>query len=137
MNLRQLTFDRPQNLNLLHIKNNTHLLTGEETPYLVQETDIPLGDSFFNNGPMIFGNMDAGKITLHSPVSGRFVEFGIEGFPYLCLWGVPTKMSILAIAPWRGVSDRADTNHIWEEKPGICKVDVGQEACHTLTFRVG
>ena len=133
----KLSFDRPQDLKLLQMEENTRLLTGKEIPYLSQETDIPLGDKFFDNGPMIFGNMDANTITLHSPVSGRFVEFGIAGFPYLCLWGVPSKMSIIAIEPWCGVSDRTDTNHVWEEKPGICRVEVGQEARHTLTFRVG
>lgn len=132
-----LDFDPPQNLNLLQMEENTRLLTGEEKPCLVEESRMPVGDHFFDNGPMIFGNMDAETITLRSTQSGRFVEFGVKGFPYLCLWGVPTKMSILAIEPWIGVSDRTDTDHIWEHKPGIQMVDVGNTAAHSLTFRVG
>lgn len=132
-----LVFDRPQNLNMLHMQENTRLVTGEKTPYLVNETTIPLGDHFFDNGPMLFDGMDAEKVTLCSPKSGRFVEFGIQGFPYLCLWGVPTKMSLIAIEPWIGTTDRVDTDHVWETKPGIQKVEVGSEGSHTLTFRVG
>ena len=132
-----LVFDRPQNLNLLHMQENTRLTTGEETPYLKGETTIPLGDHFFDNGPMLFGGMDAGAITLRSEKSGRFVEFGVEGFPNLCLWGVPTQMSLIAIEPWIGTSDRVDTDHVWEHKPGIQRVEVGKENTHRLTFRVG
>ena len=132
-----LVFDRPQKLNLLHMQENTRLTTGEETPYLNGETTIALGDHFFDNGPMLFGGMDAGTVTLRSEKSGRFVEFGIEGFPNLCLWGVPTQMSLIAIEPWIGTSDRVDTDHVWEHKPGIQMAPVGGENTHRLTFRVG
>ena len=132
-----LEFDPPQNLDLLHMQENTRLLTGEKTPYLVEQREIPLGDHFFDQGPMLFGGMDAETITLRSEKSGRFVEFGVKGFPNLCLWGAPTKMSIIAIEPWIGTSDHKDTDHVWEKKPGIQKVAVGQEKSHRLTFRVG
>jgi len=62
---------------------------------------------------------------------------GIAGFTDLCLWGAPTQMSIIAIEPWIGTSDRFDTDHVWERKPGIQQVAVGEEKIHTLTFRVG
>jgi hypothetical protein len=48
-----------------------------------------------------------------------------------------TQMSIIAIEPWIGTSDRFDTDHVWERKPGIQRVEVGSTATHTLTFRVG
>ena len=132
-----LVFDRPQNLNRMEMQENTRLLTGKEIPYLQNETAIPLGDHFFDNGPMLFGGMDAETITLRSEKSGRFVEMGIAGFTDLCLWGVPTQMSIIAIEPWIGTTDRFDTDHVWERKPGIQQVPVNGEKTHTLTFRVG
>lgn len=132
-----LTFDRPQHLDQLELEDNTRLLTGSKKAYLNNETTIPLHDHFFDNGPMLFEGMDAGSVTLQSKRSGRFVEFGIKGFPNLCLWGVPTRMSLIAIEPWIGASDRVDTDHIWEHKPGIQTVQPGEENIHTLTFRVG
>ena len=132
-----LVFDRPQALNSLEMQPNTRLLTGKERPYLQNETAIPLGDHFFDNGPMLFGNMAASTITLRSEKSGRFVELGVAGFTNLCLWGMGTQMSIIAIEPWLGTSDRFDTDHVWERKPGIQRVEVGCENTHTLTFRVG
>lgn len=132
-----LVFDRAQSLNLLTLQENTRLLTGEKTPYRHGQAQISLHDGFFDNGPMLFDGMDAATVTLRSEKSGRFVEFGIEGFPNLCLWGVPTKMSLIAIEPWIGLSDHKDTDHVWETKPGIQRIEVGSQNTHRLTFRVG
>lgn len=132
-----LTFDVPQQLFQQELEENTRLLTGNKSVYLNNETTIPLHDHFFDNGPMLFEGMDAGSVTLQSNKSGRFVEFGIRGFPNLCLWGVPTRMSLIAVEPWIGISDRVDTDHIWEHKPGIQTIQPGEENVHTLTFRVG
>jgi predicted dehydrogenase len=101
------------------------------------EREIPLGDHFFDNGPMIFRGLDADTVTLCSDKSGRFLEFGIRGFTDLCLWGVPTRMSIIAVEPWIGTSDRVDTDHVWEHKPGARCVLPGEGDSHTVTFRMG
>jgi hypothetical protein len=34
-------------------------------------------------------------------------------------------MSLIAIEPWIGTSDRVDTDHVWETKPGVQMVAVG------------
>ena len=132
-----MAFDVPQNVNLLEMQDNTRLLTGKRIPYLVGQTDIPVGDHFFDNGPLILEGINAKTITMKSTRSGRFVELGIEGFPYMCLWGVGTKMSIMCIEPWCGTSDLADTDHVWETKLGIESAAVGEVFERTLTFRVG
>ena len=130
-----LVFSQPQQLMQLELEENTRLLTGNKTPYLENSCEIPLHDRFFDGGPMLFEGMRAKSVTLKSKASGRFVEMGIEGFPKLCLWGVPTRMSLIAVEPWIGTTDRVDTDHVWEHKPGIQKIDT--EAVHTLTFRLG
>ena len=131
----ELVFDRPQALQKLEMQENTRLLTGKKTDCPLQV--MPLGDHFFDQGPMLYGNMDAATITLRSRVSGRFVELGVAGFDNLCLWGMPTQMSIIAIEPWIGTTDRFDTDHMWEKKPGIQCLAVKEQKTHTLTFRVG
>jgi hypothetical protein len=30
-----------------------------------------------------------------------------------------------------------DTDHVWETKPGVQRVEVGSTNTHTLTYRVG
>lgn len=130
-----LVFSQPQQLMQLELEENTRLLTGNKTTYLDNTCEIPLHDHFFDGGPMLFEGMQAKTVTLKSKASGRFVEMGIEGFPHLCLWGVPTRMSLIAIEPWIGTTDRVDTDHVWEHKPGIQKID--KEQTHTLIFRLG
>ena len=132
-----LVFNRPQMLNQMELENHTRLLTGNYTTCLNNETQIPLDEHFFDNGPRLYGNMCAETLTLLSHKSGRFMELGVEGFDNLCLWGAPGKMSVICIEPWCGTSDRTDTDHIWETKPGVKCVEVGQVNKHLMTFRVG
>ena len=131
-----LEFDGHQSLHMLRMQENTRLVTGEEKPYLCG-TQIPLGEHFFDDGPKLLGGMAAKTIALRSKKDPRFVEMGVEGFPNLCLWGAPTRMSLIAIEPWIGTNDRVDTDHVWEHKPGIRCAAVGETNTHTLTFRVG
>ncbi len=132
-----LIFDSPQNINLLELEDSTRLLTGKRIPYLEGEKEIPLHDHYFDDGPKLLDGVHASSITLKSKKSGRFVELGIQDFPYMCLWGVGGRMSILCIEPWCGTSDLANTDHVWETKLGIEKVKVGEVFERTLTFRVG
>ena len=132
-----LHFNRPQMLRHMELENHTRLLTGNYSLCLDNETDIPLDEHFFDNGPRLYSNMDAETLTLRSNRSGRFMELGITGFDNLCLWGAPGKMSVICIEPWCGTSDRTDTDHIWEHKPGIRRVEIGETGKHLLTFRVG
>lgn len=132
-----LEFDKPQNINLLELEEGTRLLTGTRIPYLQEECEIRLHDHYFDDGPKLFDGLKADYITMKSKKTGHFVELGIKDFPYMCLWGVGSRMSILCIEPWCGTSDLADTDHVWENKLGIELVDVGEVFERTLTFRVG
>lgn len=132
-----LYFDRPQNINLLHMEPYTRLLDGKESRYIKDSDEIRLGEHFFDQGPMLLGDVCADTVTLMSNESGYFMEMGITDFPYMCLWGVPGKMSLIAIEPWCGISDALDTDHVWETKRGIECVGVGEVFERTLTFRMG
>ena len=132
-----LEFDSTQNINLLELEEGTRLLTGKRIPYLQGEREIPLHDHYFDDGPKLLDGIQAETITLKSKKSGHFVELGIKEFPYMCLWGVGERMSIICIEPWCGTSDLADTDHMWETKLGIESVEVGDVFERTLTFRVG
>ncbi|MBQ9428064.1 MAG: aldose 1-epimerase family protein [Clostridia bacterium] len=131
-----LDFDRPQNIKELVGEENTRLLTHKEKEWLCGK-EKPLSDHFFDNGPCLLGNVNADTITLRSKKSGHFIEMGIKDFPYMCLWGLGTKMQIFCIEPWCGMSDYTDTDHIWEHRIGIEHADAGDTFTRVLTFRVG
>lgn len=132
-----LVFDSPQYINQFELEEGTRLLTGNKMTWLQGETEKNLSDHYFDDGPQLLEGVQADFITLKSKRSGHFVELGIKDFPYMCLWGVGERMSIMCIEPWCGTSDLADTDHVWETKLGIETVDVGAVFERTLTFRVG
>lgn len=132
-----LVFDCPQNIDRLEMEPHTRLRSGETTPFLDGTDEIPLGEHFFDNGPMLLGGVKANSITLCSKRSGHFMEMGIADFPYMCLWGVPGKMALIAIEPWCGISDAIDADHIWEHRQGTEAVGVGEVFERELTFRTG
>ena len=132
-----LHFDRPQNLHQLELQKGTSLLTGKRTMYLENSSDIPLREDFFNNGSVLLSGMKADCITLKSEKSGHYMKMGIQNFPYMCLWGNPYKNAMICIEPWCGVSDLADTDHVWEKKLGIESVKPGEQFIRTLSFEVG
>lgn len=130
-------FDSPQNICEVELQEGTRLLTGKRISWLQDEAEKHIGEHFFDAGPHLLEGVKADFITMKSKRSGCFVELGIKDFPYLCLWGMGGKMSIMCIEPWCGVSDSVDTDHVWETKPGIESVEVGAVFERTLTFRVG
>lgn len=132
-----ICFDRPQDLHKVETEAGTRLLTGHSEPWHPGEKEIPLSEHFFDQGPMMFENMHADTISLVSRRSGRFVEVGIQDFPYLCLWGAPYRMHLICFEPWCGINDLAEYDHRIEHKKGIEILPPGETFCRTLTFRVG
>lgn len=132
-----IRFNRKQNIRRRVNEQTTMLLTGESKPYLVDETDIALNDNMFNNGSHLLEGVSAESVTLLSTKSGRFVKIGIEGFPYLCLWGNAIRPYLVCIEPWCGTSDFIDTDHIWEKRPGVLCASAQGEEKRTISFCVG
>lgn len=131
-----MRFDRPQNIKEFVKDPSTWLLTHERTTFL-DGTDVPISDSFFDNGPMVLENVHANSVTLLSLESGRFVEMGIKDFPFMCLWGKGGRMQIICIEPWCGTSDLVDTDFCWETRYGNESVDGGETFERELYFKLG
>ena len=131
-----MRFDRPQNIKEFTKDPSTWLLTHDRTTFL-DGTDVPISDSFFDNGPMVLENVHANSVTLLSLESGRFVEMGIKDFPFMCLWGKGGRMQIICIEPWCGTSDFVDTDFSWENRYGNEHVDGGETFERELYFKLG
>ncbi len=112
-----LEFDRPQNIHRVATQDVTKLLLHESTPYIVG-TELPLSDYFFADGPKLLSGVDADWVRLKSKKSGQYVQMGIKNFPYMALWGLNQRMTFICVEPYCGTSDYADTDHVWETKPG-------------------
>ena len=132
-----LEFDRPQEIVEHALTEGTRLIIpGEETPFL-NGTAIRLSNAFFNDGPKVLSGVDADFVRLRSEKTGRFMEMGIVGFPFMTLWGQPGRMTVIAIEPWCGTSDVEGTDHVWETKFGNEIAYPGESFERKFTFRLG
>lgn len=132
-----IRFNRKQNISRLLNQKGTMLLTGERVPYLTDGDELQLSENYFDLGSHLLEGVDAETISLVSKKSGRFVEMGIKGFPYMCLWGNGYRNAMICIEPWCGTSDLMDTDHVWEHKMGIEEAKIGETFTRELSFRVG
>ncbi len=132
-----LEFDRPQSIHKIVLEPYTRLCTSGREPFLKDASLLPLSEHFFDGGPVLAEGCNASWIQLRSLRSGNRIRMGMEGFPYLTLWGVPHKMSLICIEPWCGLSDFSGTDHIWESKPANQHLAPGEVFSRKLWFQPG
>lgn len=133
-----LEFDRPQEIAEHTLTEGTRLIVpGKEKPFLTGTSALRLSDTFFNDGPKVLSRVNADFVRLRSEKTGRFVEMGIAGFPFMTLWGVGQRMTVIAIEPWCGTSDVEGTDHVWENKFGNETALPGECFRRKFTFRLG
>lgn len=132
-----LEFDCDQKIKNFALEKGTRLVKKDEYDILVDGTTLPLSNYFFNNGPKVLGGVDAKYVRLLSKKTGHYMEMGIEGFPFMTLWGVGDRMTIIAIEPWCGTSDISGTDHVWETKYGNEKVASGDKWERKFVFKLG
>jgi len=132
-----LTFDSDKEIVEYSYDPVTRLLLNEHRTFAAAGGEVPLSDGFFNNGPKVLGNVKARSVSLVSKSSGRYMKMGIEGFPFMCLWGLGGRMQIICIEPWCGTSDKNDTDFIWENKFGSESVLPGETFSRSLRFELG
>lgn len=96
-----IRFDKPQRINRLMTQDGTMLLTGERRVFMDSKREIQLSENFFNNGPLLLEGLNAGSVMLLSKKSGRFVQMGIQNFPYMpsvlfhvCMKGTDSELPL-------------------------------------------
>ena len=133
-----LEFDRTQEIVEHELTEGTRLIIPEaEKPFLNGTSFLRLSNAFFNDGPKVLSNVDADFVRLRSEKTGHYVEMGIAGFPFMTLWGVGQRMTVIAIEPWCGTSDVEGTDHVWENKFGNETAEPGAHFCREFKFRLG
>lgn len=129
-----IRFDKPQHTYRIGLEPGTRLCTKERYPWLQGETDIPLTEHFFDNGPILSGGYDAEHVTLLSRRSGAGIRMGIRDFPYMTFWGPPQRLSLICLEPWCGLSDFSGGGHVWERKIASNSLEPRGIFIRNLTF---
>ncbi len=102
------------------------LLARLQTDYLENENLIRLSNSLFNNDALIF--KDIWSRTIRIEPTG--VEIDLRNHPHLGIWSKPGA-PFVCIEPWHSFDDAADSDGIFENKPGIMTLPAGK------TFETG
>lgn len=122
-------FSQPETLDLYGL-NNAGLLFKRVDRWFKREQQIPLTERTFKDDALIFKNITSRTIPLKTGGGRPDIEVDIRHAPHLGLWAKPGAPYV-CIEPWHGFADAANSDGIFQEKPGILTLPVGQ------TFKTG
>ncbi len=130
-------FEKKDALTAVVCNENGYLAAGLDKkslvtkPYCEQDNGfVPVTDSGFGNGHLFLNN-ESSWVGLKNKKNGTTIKIGTKGFPYIMIWqntaGAP---QFVCIEPWHGLPDSENTDHIWENKIGMNKLEAQKEfAC--------
>lgn len=117
----RLVLAEPETARRFYVKNS---LTERSAPYLDNEREIPLRADLFDEGALIFKELQSRSVTLMSKNHGHAVTVSFPDYRLLCLWGKPNA-PFVCIEPWHGLASTAESPHDIFQKEGILTLGPG------------
>lgn len=93
----------------------------EKMPLLIEDNRLIINQDTFNNDALMIEGLKSKHITLKTRNSAVKVSF--PQAPYLGLWSKPGA-PFVCIEPWQGINDWANADYLFEDKPGVVKLNV-------------
>ncbi len=100
------------------------LFDGTREPILEDQDVLPLTHHLFAKDALVFHQLTSSWVALKSRTSGRGVKLHSPGWPYYGIWA-KTNGDFVCLEPWYGRADDSSSTGIWQEKPGIIRLDSG------------
>ena len=114
-----LEFSEPETLDLYGLVDG--LLAKREDGYLQNETTIRISDTLFNDDALIFKDIKSRMVRIN-PAG---IEVDLRDNPHLGIWAKP-RAPYVCIEPWHSFDDSADSDGIFENKPGIISLPANE-----------
>ena len=130
-----IEFDHPVTLERHLLQGG--LLTGQTSPVMQQQTELPLSYALFADDALVFKHYDFTALTLRSRKSAHFVRFQFDGFPYLGLWTKGPGAGFVCVEPWQGVASPVGEPGELGDKEGILTLAPGQVFSTAYSIEVG
>lgn len=133
----EFAFDQPETPIVIHTPGS--YLDGTTSKLFENGTSIPLHDKLFEEDSICMSELKSGSITLQPKnKSGRFLKVDIKDFPYVLLWGPSSgPLPFVCIEPWHSLPDGPDRYKEFADKPGLFKLEPGQEYYTQLVMEYG
>ena len=111
------------------VQHSLNLQTGfrkKDAETVALSKKLPLSYDLFDNDALMFEGIESKKISLKSNKHGHGVHFYIPNWRYMAFWTQKGNAPFICFEPWMGIADEENTDHVFETKTGIMKLDVNQ-----------
>ncbi|REG94286.1 aldose 1-epimerase family protein [Algoriphagus antarcticus] len=96
---------------------------------------LPLHTHLFDNDALIFKQLKSREVTFKHKDRGAILSVNFEDFDYLGIWAKPGA-PFVCIEPWLGIGDSSDSNHHFEEKDGILKLEAKESEAKKYSITI-
>lgn len=123
-----LRFEQTENLN--RRMQGDPMLTGEQVPFIRNNTIVPLSHELFYDNAVILQEIKSNWIELvhgNEETSESVIRLHAKGFPYLGIWSPVNDAPFVCIEPWYGIASTFGDSNELVSKEGIMKLDPGAD----------
>jgi len=126
-----IDFGRPEQAERYYFVNSC--LSEKTGPILSNSRQIFLSKTIFNDGPLIFKDIQSREISIRKSRSERKITVSYDT-SFLAIWSKPDGAPFICIEPWEGLPDPVGFSDSFEKKPGIRSLRKGES--YTLRYRI-
>ena len=123
-----IEFEKPETLDLYGMSNKQFVR--KQVRYLEEESRIPLSETLFDDGFMLFTNIRSSMLRLKAKDTSHFLKVDWGGAPHLALWAKPGA-AYICVEPWYSYDDLPGGDGTFEKRPGMMRLSGGD------TFETG
>ncbi|MCL6604034.1 MAG: aldose 1-epimerase family protein [Paenibacillus sp.] len=130
-----LEFEQKETLERLFMNKSNQLDSGRSEVILENEQILPLSHEMFEEGALVFRNINSGQVSLKSKQSSKSVVLSYENFPYMGVWQ-PKNAPFVCVEPWHGIADADNFTGELKDKEMVISLNPGESFKSSLTIEV-
>ena len=131
-----LEFNQEETLERFFVTSGNIQIPNKSEVVLEKGSVLPLTRAQFEEGAMIFRDVNSDQVTLKSEKTEHRVSVSSENFPYLGVWQ-PKNAPFLCIEPWHGLADADQFSGELKDKELAVELSPGEYFEAALIIEVG
>jgi galactose mutarotase-like enzyme len=97
------------------------LYSGEERPFLNNESEFDLSYDLFKEDALVFKNIASKQVSIQHLDGGKRLQMDFEGFPHFGIWSIPGA-DYVCLEPWIGCADMHDQPDDFFKKDSLIRL---------------
>ena len=130
----EIIFNETETANRYFLENGIE--SGKTESMLENENTISLSKELFAKDILLFKNLKSKSLMMKSKKSNVAVKISYDNFANVGIWTKPQGAPFVCVEPWNGWADIKDKHVDFEQREGICSLDVGKifECSYKIEF---